>query len=853
VRKAGPGSRCLVVAERSVDAILLALVTRRLRLLPALLLSALVTAQKGDDQVKGEAQPELPPELALPPSPPLAPEQELATIRVQDGLVVELVAAEPLIHDPVVATFDEAGRLWVVEMRGFMPNVDGEGELEPNGRIVVLTDRDGDGRMDESKVFLDRLVLPRAVLPCHGGALVIAPPRILFCKEGAEPLEVDRGIDAGLVNPEHAANGLLWGLDNWIYLAAHPWRYRLREGKWVRERSFAGGQWGLAHDDFGRRFYDYNSDVLRADLLPSHYAVHNQALEHPAFVNVRIERDQSVWPIRITPTVNRAYRKDFLRDGRLAEFTAACGPLVYRGGALPALRGSIFICEPSAQLVRREVVTEKDGMLSARNAYERAEFLAATDERFRPVNLSNGPDGALYVVDMYRGLIQHKNFVTTFLRKQVLARQLEKPTGLGRIWRIVPKDFQRPPPLPLDGMPGAELVARLAHENGWVRDTAQRLLVERGDQAVLPALRELLASAQDPRARLHALWTLEGLGGLTPELLAAAAADPHAQVRAAAIRLAEGTPAFEGMRVLGKDPAALVRGQLALSLGDAADAKAGSLLVQLLAADGETAWLRDAVVCGLRGRELDVLRQCLGLAELETESRGRRALLHTLARCVASGGTPAQRSTLLAEAAQVGGWQRSALLQGVQAVLPRGEGAKGMLHVAEVPRAFALLAESGEPGLRPLVAAILAACRTPDQDAGKLAPLTRAQEERLTLGETLYSTQCSACHQPNGSGIHGISPPLAGSEWVLGNKEVLMRIVLHGIQGPLVVKGQSFEQHMPGQPMLSDEQIAAVLSYVRREWGHQASLVEPGEVQAVRRSQAARQQPWTQAELEGLR
>jgi mono/diheme cytochrome c family protein len=705
--------------------------------------------------------------------------------------------------------------------------------------------------MDESKVFLDRLVLPRAVLPCHGGALVIAPPRILFCKEGAEPVEVDRGIDAGLVNPEHAANGLLWGLDNWIYLAAHPWRYRLREGKWVRERSFAGGQWGLAHDDFGRRFYDYNSDVLRADLLPSHYAVHNQALEHPAFVNVRIERDQSVWPIRITPTVNRAYRKDFLRDGRLAEFTAACGPLVYRGDALPALRGSIFICEPSAQLVRREVVTEKDGMLSARNAYERAEFLAATDERFRPVNLSNGPDGALYVVDMYRGLIQHKNFVTTFLRKQVLARQLEKPTGLGRIWRIVPKDFQRPPLLRLDRMSDAELVALLAHGNGWIRDAAQRLLVERGEQAVLATLRELLATAKDPRARLHALWTIEGLAGLTPALLVDLGKDPEPQIRAAAVRLAESSVTLEQLHPLAKDPSAVVRGQLLLSLGASPRQEDGELLLRMLSIDLGTPWLRDAAISGLAGLEAQCLHRIEALPEFREENRERRALLAALSQCVARGGSPRQRTDVLEHATQRIRWATRAILEGIAQTLPHGDAAKGTLRVVSIPPSLAKLADAGDEPLRSLAARVLAACRAEESVASQ--PLTRAQEERFTLGETLYSTQCSACHQPNGSGIHGISPPLASSEWVLGSKEVLMRIVLHGIQGPLVVKGQSFEQHMPGQPMLSDEQIAAVLSYVRREWGHQASLVEPGEVQAVRRSQAARQQPWTQAELEGLR
>ena len=230
-------------------------------------------------------------------------------------------------------------------------------------------------------------------------------------------------------------------------------------------------------------------------------------------LNVQVARDQRVRPIRKTPGVNRGYQKGTLGpDGRLARFTAACSPLVYRGDALPsAFRGDAFVCEPAGNLVKRNVLVETASGPRALES-DAPEFLASTDERFRPVHLMDGPDGALYVVDFYRGVIQHRVFVTTYLRRRIVERGLESPTGLGRIWRIVPEGFERPRPRRLRPHASSALVDLLQSPNGWCRDTAQRLLVERQDRTVEPALRRLASSASDHRTRLHALWTLEGLG-----------------------------------------------------------------------------------------------------------------------------------------------------------------------------------------------------------------------------------------------------------------------------------------------------------------------------------------------------
>jgi len=238
-------------------------------------------AQNGDRQ--GENQPALPPDLVVPEAPVLTPEEALASFQLHAGFELQLVAAEPLVVDPVQIVFDERGRLWVVEMRGYMPDPKGTGEREPRGCIAILSDTDGDGRMDQREVFADGLVLPRAVHPCEGGALVIAPPELLFLRDddGDGAFDTREILEArvdGLENPEHAINGLLYGRDNWYHLANWSAKYRRVEGKWLARRTGGGGQWGLSQDDAGRLFFNTNSDPLRADVVPSTYARRNPGL-----------------------------------------------------------------------------------------------------------------------------------------------------------------------------------------------------------------------------------------------------------------------------------------------------------------------------------------------------------------------------------------------------------------------------------------------------------------------------------------------------------------------------------------------------------------------------------------------
>jgi hypothetical protein len=284
-----------------------------------LFLSFNLHAQIGDKSDKpGEIQKSLVPPELIPPAPVLSPDEALRSFKLQPGFRIECVASEPLVEDPVVAAFDPDGRLWVVEMRGYMPDLDGNGEDAPIGRVVILTDSHGDGKMDKRTVFIDGLVLPRALAFAGDGVLIGAPPHLWFCRATKGDDHADQKIeitsDFGvavdpkrpqLANPERAPNSLLWGLDNWIYSAAYMTRLRFQNGTWIHGLTIFRGQWGLSQDESGRLFYDSNSDQLRYDAIPAQYLGRNPNLLHPAGNNVNAAENQLCWPARVNPGVNR--------------------------------------------------------------------------------------------------------------------------------------------------------------------------------------------------------------------------------------------------------------------------------------------------------------------------------------------------------------------------------------------------------------------------------------------------------------------------------------------------------------------------------------------------------------------
>ena len=841
----------------------------------AIFLTFGLRGQEGDGN--GEIQtPRFPREL-IPPAPPLPPDQALKSFKLQPGFRIARVAAEPLVHDPIQIAFDPDGRLWVIEMRGYMPDIGGAGETNKLGDVAVLEDTDGDGIMDQRTVFLDGLVMPRALALVRGGALVAEPPNLWFCRGTNNELKCDektliandyateddpkRGARA---NPEHASNGLLRALDNWIYSANHTTRFRNIDGTWQRQPTIFRGQWGISQDDFGRLFYNSNEDPLRADFVPSEYLGRNPHYRNAAGVNVPLYSDKSVWPIRVNPGVNRGYRPGQLRsDGTLATFTAACAPLVYRGDNFPsAFEGDIFVCEPAGNLIRRYALKELGVGFQAKNAYDHAEFLASTDERFRPVNLNNGPDGCLYVVDMYHGILEHRLYITSYLRQQILDRGLDRHTDLGRIYRII-RESEPPGPMPHLSKAGpAELVKHLSHPNGWWRDTAQRLLVERNDSSVVTPLKQLLSSGESPVGRLHALWTLDGLRQLDFATLKRAMSDPHPKVRVAAARISE--PLLKNQpEVLNEllkhvdDASPDVQLQLAFTLGEVPDPRAGQALARIARQNSRDDYIRDAAITGLAGRELEFLERLLADKSLGEKETGSDKLVGALAQCVFTEAKPDRVNRLLVLAVNLlagGEWQPLALLDGILSTAPPGSKVKiKPVRLNAEPAALAMLSKCERKEIQERAKRIAALITWPGKPGTETEvaakPLTRQEQERFDQGKELYLVSCGACHQPHGMGQEGLAPPLADSEWTLGSSQRLVRIVLHGLHGPINVKGKTFQLDMPALGVFDDDQVAAILTYIRREWGHTASPVEPELVKKIRAETEKREEAWSEAEL----
>jgi mono/diheme cytochrome c family protein/glucose/arabinose dehydrogenase len=450
-------------------------------------------------------------------SPVLDAKTAIQHMVTEKGLEVQLVASEPLVTVPVAMTFDERGRMWVVEMTGYMPDTVGTGEDIPNGKIVILEDTNKDGIADNRKVFLDSLVLPRAICMVENGLLIAEPPKLWFVeidhdKAGKRTLVDDKYTEGG--NVEHQPNGLLRAMDNWIYNAKSDKRYKKSGDKWLKEDTHFRGQWGISQDNYGRLFYNNNSENLLGDYFPPGLGAHNPQQRNVAGYDEKIVPDNKVFPIRANTGVNRGYMKGTLDDSlRLNNMTAACAPLVYRGQLLgKAYDNNVFVAEPSGNLIKRNIIQDSGYIVKGKQAYRNKEFLASDDERFRPVSLYDAPDGALYVIDMYRGIIQHKTYLTPYLKNEIKSRNLTNPLNCGRIYRVVPAHTKVSPVI-LENDP-QKLLVLLDHPNGWIRDKAQQMIVDHHYTTLAPALRERLQKTDSVNGLMHALWTLEGLGEL---------------------------------------------------------------------------------------------------------------------------------------------------------------------------------------------------------------------------------------------------------------------------------------------------------------------------------------------------
>lgn len=604
-----------------------------------------------------------------PRSHPPSPAQAQAQFRFDPGLRVELVASEPLIASPVKIAFDEEGRLWVVEMLDY-PNGPPQGG-PPEGRIKVLEDRDDDGRYETGTVFAEHLLFANGVLPWRGGAIVTAAPEIAFLQDTDGDGRADRkevlyeGFAAE--NPQLRVSHPTLGFDGWVYVANG-----LRGGK-VRRAGRADapvfdvsgmdfrfdlvhdrgeaisgmGQYGLTFDAWGRRFVCDNRHHLRHVVLPNRYIKRNPMLAVPEVVEDVSELELGpggsggkVYPL------SRNWTTSSLHAGR---FTAACGVFVYDGDLLPEnYRGAAFTCDPTGNLVHEEILQPLGATFRSRPARAGKEFLASPDPWFRPVSLAVGPDGALYVVDMNRAVIEHPEYMPPELKERPdLA--LGKETG--RIWRIVPDGTRdsRPPRPHLGRATTQELVALLGLSNGWWRMTAQRLLLERQDPAAVAPLQEMIRTSERPLARLYAAWLLDGRGALDDALLLRLLRDDHPRVREHAVllaeqRLAASEPIRDLVLKLAVDPDARLRYQVALSLGEWDDDRVLEPLARIALAGAADRWTRLAVASSVPKRAGALVRTLLrpGSGLMDRDEADRLALLRELAALVGSRRDPAE-------------------------------------------------------------------------------------------------------------------------------------------------------------------------------------------------------------------
>ncbi|MGE3809883.1 MAG: PVC-type heme-binding CxxCH protein, partial [Gemmataceae bacterium] len=556
----------------------------------------------------------------------------MKAIKVRDGFTVELMAAEPLTQDPVAFAWGPDGKFWIAEMGDYPRGVDDKGKA--GGRVRFLEDTDNDGKYDTSTVFLEGLGFPTGVMPWRKGVLITCAPDILYAEDTDGDGKADKkevlftGFREG--NQQHRVNGLTWGLDNWIYAANGDSggliTARGKDGKPVnisgRDFRFrpddlrfdlqAGQtQFGRCRDDWGNWFGGNNSNPLWHYTLEDHYLRRNPHLAAP---DGRVQVPVTPGAAAVFPTSRTLAR--FNSPQAVNHFTSACSPVIYRDDLFGApFAGNSFVSEPVHNLIHREIVSPKGITFSSKRAddEQQSEFLASSDNWFRPTTIAVGPDGALWVADMYRLVIEHPEWIPKDWQDRL---DLRAGHNLGRIYRIYPKDA-RPRAIPrLDKLDTAGLVAALDSPSGWQRDLAQQLLLGRNDKQAVPLLVKLATESKRPQTRLQALCTLDGLQTLEAASIKRALTDPHPGVRRHAIRLAEGLlkeDATLGTELLKRvdDDDALVRLQLGYTLGSWDDPRAGQALGKLALKDGSNRLFAAALLSSIHGKNLNQVLQAV--------------------------------------------------------------------------------------------------------------------------------------------------------------------------------------------------------------------------------------------------
>jgi putative membrane-bound dehydrogenase-like protein len=688
-------------------------------------------------------------------------------IEVHPVFEVRRVAMEPVVQDPVDLQFDERGRAFVIEMGGYP--FASEIEAEYPGKLVLIEDSDADGVYDRRVVFADRFRYANSILPYRGGWLVASPPDLLFVQDtdGDNRADVRRPLLSGFAvgNSQHNFNGLIHGLDNWVYagnggnsgelfwpdrpgekfpLLHRDMKFDL-EGRQIEFFGRTTTGFAVAMDDWGHIFTTHNLRHVNHLVFPNRYLDRHPQLSPRG--NPDISDHKTGHLDRAYPIGKQAARLNHPEQS--GYFSCSCGITCYTGGAFPAeFDNNLFVADSVMNLIHRDVPRPDGPGFLAGRAREKVEFLASEDRDSRPVNLRVGPDGALYMVDMYRPVIEHPEWIPDELEKGM---DLYAGTNQGRIYRVTPKGGlpRRKPDFRRDNLAG--VIGHLGDANKWWRDTAQRLLVWWNDPRSVPMLRELARETDDPSARLHALWTLRGLkpadrpqdpaGCLTEDLILQALDDAHPGLRENALILAEPGLADSPRRLevglaMANDPVARVRMQAALSLGsldwagnETLEARVLEALRTVLRRDGGHEWSRFAVLSCAAQAPMAMLEVVLGDADLMHSKTGdpaaRRAFVTELSELI---GARRRESELVAfvarlpEMARRGGDEVVALLGGLNAGLSRH---RSIRFSAEIGRRI-------ESGLAAL------------QESASVALLTQTWQTRRQLGLPMGEGQDAA-------------------------------------------------------------------------------------------------------------
>lgn len=575
---------------------------------------------------------------------PLSPEESIKTFHFAEDFKAEIFATEPLVIDPVSMQFDEQGNAYVVGMLdAYKPD-----SVKGKGRIVMLKDTNGDGRADTAIIFADSLREASSILPWNGGLLIAAAPNIMYYKDtdGDGRADSKEILFTGFFNKNEEAQitNLNFAIDNWIYanntgqageitftrkpdapkLIMHGADFRFRLDRNQFERSTGPGQFGLAIDDWGHRFFTANSLHIRQVVIPLRYLERNLYLPSSAKMAVENISDHDPLMYQLTETPhwrqmrtdrrNKEFQEHHLDRVEYARdhFTAASGGTIYNGDVFPReYYGNIFTGDVSGNLVHKDILFPVDSvpyLIAKRGAREQdKEFLQSTDSWFRPASSQVGPDGYLYVIDMYR---QHIETPMSIPEDLQVGMDFNAGNKYGRIYRIEPENagaYKKVTP-DLKNATSADLVTTLTHQNSWWRLQAQRLLLERQDKSVLPAVKAMFAKNDDPRFRLHALYVLEGMDALDAATVKMAMKDSSPGVRENAAILSERFPGcLSQLEEMINDTSIRVAFQATLSLGEFKDKTVVPVLAKVVEQRGQSSWFRTAVLSSESGSGIDLL------------------------------------------------------------------------------------------------------------------------------------------------------------------------------------------------------------------------------------------------------